>query len=212
LDLLKLLCGINEKIPISHSHSSTSLTKGLLVVWPLFWILIKFFPEKFKGNKYKLKSLLWGILSGMIIVGIGCGLFLNFKDFFVRFVPEFSTKAKDFGLLKPQNYILFSVLFSLFHALLEEYYWRWFVFGGLLKYFSPVLAGIIASVGFGLHHFIVLAQYFPLWTTLLLGIAVIGGGMFWCMLYYKTKTILGSWISHIFVDAVIMGIGYLLLF
>jgi len=107
---------------------------------------------------------------------------------------------------------LFSILFCLFHALLEEYYWRWFVFGGLLKYFSPILAGIIASIGFGLHHFIVLAQYFPFWITLLLGIAVIGGGLFWCLLYYKTKTILGNWLSHIFVDAVIMGIGYVMLF
>jgi membrane protease YdiL (CAAX protease family) len=108
-----------------------------------------------------------------------------------------------------EHYIAFCLFLALFHSLLEEYYWRWFVFGNLQKLFkSDIYAHLIAAVCFALHHIVVTTQFFPLTYGIVFGSFVGIGGYIWSQLYARFATLSASWISHIIVDLVILGVGY----
>ena len=96
------------------------------------------------------------------------------------------------------------------HSLLEEYYWRWFVFGQLYKNWSLSLAILVSSVGFMAHHVVLLATFFgwgsPLTYLFSFGVAI--GGAFWAWLYASSRSLLGPWLSHMLVDVAIFLIGY----
>lgn len=103
-----------------------------------------------------------------------------------------------------------AIFYTLCHSFLEEYYWRWFVFGGLRKYAADWLANVISSLGFMAHHVILLAVYLgwdsPL--TWLFSASIAIGGMFWAWLYARQGTLMMSWFSHALVDAAIFGLGF----
>lgn len=186
-----------------------SITKILIIIWPLFWLFLGL-KTKLKKLPQRKQSTIYGIISGILISTIILTIFFIFREYFNDLSSIITEKAESFGI--KNYYILFSIFLSLIHSLIEEYYWRWFIFGNLLKKFSFKISAIIASIGFGLHHFILLSQFFPTIITVLFGSTVILGGIIWCWTYKKTGSLLGSWISHAFVDAAIMYIGYLLIF
>jgi membrane protease YdiL (CAAX protease family) len=99
---------------------------------------------------------------------------------------------------------------------LEEYYWRWYVYGELRRGVPPGIALVVSGLAFSSHHVIILAVYLPgeyFWTlTMGLSSAVAFGGIFWAWLYQRTRTLLGPWLSHALVDAGLMCVGYDLLF
>ncbi|PIQ77181.1 hypothetical protein COV82_05840 [Candidatus Peregrinibacteria bacterium CG11_big_fil_rev_8_21_14_0_20_46_8] len=187
-----------------------SATKILILIWPLVWWMGVGLLWRMHARPERAVSFGYGLLAGIAIALLMLSTFFLFQDFFAQFAPQFLQKAQELNFL--EHYILFAVFLSLAHSLIEEYYWRWFIFRGLMLKFQPVTAALIGSIAFASHHFIVLSQFFPFWITMLFGTAIIGIGLFWCWLYYKTKSLLGPWISHIFADVAIMIAGYFLLF
>ncbi len=122
-------------------------------------------------------------------------------------------KLREQGLDSTAGYVAMAVFYSVFHSLLEEYYWRWFVFGWLKRHLRPWPAVVLASLGFMAHHVIVLAVLFPgvkKFFTLAVPCALavgIGGGV-WCWAYHKTGSLYAAWVSHLLIDAALLGIGY----
>lgn len=98
------------------------------------------------------------------------------------------------------------------NSLIEEFYWRYFVFNGLKTKFSYIPAAIIGSIGFTLHHIIILSQYFSISFNIILGSIIGIAGFIWCMTLQKSNSIIGPWISHIIADLIIIIIGYRLIF
>jgi hypothetical protein len=117
----------------------------------------------------------------------------------------------SFGLASVGVFALTAVFYSVIHSGLEEYYWRWFVFGrasGLLR--RPAAAAVLASVGFAAHHVVVLGGFFgygSIWTWVL-SAAIAVGGAFWCAMAWRYGRLWGAWLSHALVDAAIFTIGY----
>jgi membrane protease YdiL (CAAX protease family) len=119
-------------------------------------------------------------------------------------------KIEGFGLNTPWSYAGLAVFYALIHSGLEEYYWRWFVFGQLRRYSGISLAIIVSSFGFAAHHVLLLATFFG-WTSPLtwifsLGIAM--GGAVWAWLYQRSGSLYSVWCSHMLVDAGIFLIGF----
>ncbi|MFA6024757.1 MAG: type II CAAX endopeptidase family protein [Candidatus Gracilibacteria bacterium] len=186
------------------------ITKLTLLFWPLLWLtaFTQALPNQTGGAKNSIK-LAAGLISGLLFSGI------VFGAFFLGLQPaagDLLERVKAFGLADPWLYLLFAIFLSFFHSLLEEYYWRWFVFRGLQLKFSWVWAALISSAAFTGHHYFVLSGFFSLPLTLLLGTSVGVAGFIWCALYHKTKSIWPAYLSHILVDATLMGVGYLILF
>jgi membrane protease YdiL (CAAX protease family) len=108
------------------------------------------------------------------------------------------------------KFALLGLGYSVVHSLLEEYYWRWFVFAQLRHRTSLLTAVLVSSLGFMAHHVIVLATYFgwdsPISYLASIGVAV--GGAVWALLYERTGSLYGGWLSHCLVDAAIFLIGF----
>ena len=165
---------------------------------------------------YKSSSL-FGLISGL---SIAATIYLAW-----RFVLEplgvmdgpkeqIQTKLQEVNLTSTSAFIVVGLLYSGVHSLLEEYYWRWFIFGSLQRLVSLPMAVGISSVGFMAHHVLVLARYFgwgSVWTYLLSGSVAIGG-VIWSLGYHRYGSLLGPWISHAAVDAAIFYVGYQIAF
>jgi uncharacterized protein len=185
-------------------------TKVLMVVWPIFCIFYIFHSQdRVPATERKVKlrtSIITGITTGLIIAAGMVLLQTPLHQVMSTSIPLIRSKAVQLGFL--DHYWSFAIFLSLGNSLMEEYYWRWFVFGTLRRQCGFVFSTMLCSIAFGAHHFVVLSQYFPPLWTILFGSAVVLGGMFWCFLYEKQKTIWGSWISHVIVDVGLLTIGY----
>jgi len=122
---------------------------------------------------------------------------------------QIEKKLAAFALTTLGRYVLFGALYSLVHSLLEEYYWRWFVFGELRRLIRPGPAIALSSLGFMAHHVLVLGLFFgplaPATWCFSLGVAL--GGAFWAWLYHRSDSLLGPWLSHLLVDVGIFAVG-----
>lgn len=119
-------------------------------------------------------------------------------------------KLQQFGMATPLGFVEMAVAISVIHSLLEEYYWRWFVFGWLNRSISLFWAIVISGFGFMAHHVIVLAVYFPgqvLWVGFLSASVAVGGGV-WAWMYYRWQSLYAVWLSHLLVDLAIMAVGF----
>ena len=70
-------------------------------------------------------------------------------------------KIEEFSAAAPARYVVLAAFLAVVHSLLEEYYWRWFVFGRLRRLVSSPAAILISSLAFMAHHVVVLGRFFP---------------------------------------------------
>ncbi len=123
---------------------------------------------------------------------------------------EIQQKVAGFGINSAAAYFALAAFYSIAHSGLEEYYWRWFVFGQLRPYTSRVTAILVSSFGFMAHHVVVLGVFFG-WSSplvYLFSIAVAIGGAVWAWLYEDSRSLVAPWVSHALVDAGIFAVGY----
>jgi membrane protease YdiL (CAAX protease family) len=122
-------------------------------------------------------------------------------------------KASNLGMGTPARFIAGAVFLSSLHAFLEEYYWRWFVFGGLRRFMPVTAAIVVSSLGFTAHHVILLASFFGALTlsAIFFSLCVAVGGAAWATIYHRSGSLLGPWISHALIDAGIFVVGFDLL-
>ena len=107
--------------------------------------------------------VLMGLRSVLRISGVGVVVFNSF----LRDLPTFASAAElmqqkiaGFGIDSAAKYFVLAGFYSLVHSLLEEYYWRWFVFRQLERLIPLWPAIIVSALAFTLHHIVVLAIYF----------------------------------------------------
>jgi membrane protease YdiL (CAAX protease family) len=154
-----------------------------------------------------------GALFGLVVAAAMQAIYHAWPQVFDAPAAEVRKKVESFGISSPAAFIVFAIFVSAIHSLLEEYYWRWFVFGQLARGCKLSTAIAVSSIAFAAHHVLVLGLYFgysgPTWPlTWLLAAAVAIGGAFWARLYWRSDSLAASWISHSIVDAAIFAIGY----
>jgi uncharacterized protein len=188
-------------------------TKLFTLVWPVIatlWILGATWPRLRLTDRRHLRAIPAGLLTGGAIVALMFALMLTPLGDVVRGSSgAIRSKAEALGIL--EHYWLFAIFLSLIHSLIEEYYWRWFVFGRLAEAVPVAAAHGLAGVAFAAHHVVVATQFFPLGWGVALGASVGLGGIIWSVLYRRQGTLAGAWVSHIIVDLGIMAVGHHLL-
>lgn len=206
------------------ADDTSGLQQGLFVggkvlqfLLPVAWVLA---AERFRPQWSKLFStagLGLGLAFGLAVAGAGLAVYYwwikpaGWLDFAG---PEIAKKIEDFHVDTVWAYFTLAAFYSLIHSLLEEYYWRWFVFGQLDKLCRLWPAIVISALGFTLHHVFVLGTYFG-WAnpaTWLFSGAVTVGGVVWAWLYARSGSLLGPWLGHALVDAGIFLVGYDMVF
>lgn len=157
-------------------------------------------------------------------LGLDFGLFtaaaiLLFYFLWVQHLPILQTtgplvkqKLDDAGATSLTTFLIIAGFLSIIHSAFEEYYWRWFVFGRLSTGMPWLWAALVSSLGFMLHHILVLYTFLPGTSGLLLVILCsfcIGfGGFIWCCIYRHTGSLFGAWVAHLCADLVIMWCGW----
>jgi uncharacterized protein len=174
------------------------------------WFVLR---EGIDARPPRTSGLLIGAAFSVAVVATGWGLF----NFVLRGLPMFAkasalinAKISGFGIDSMWEYAALAAFYSVFHSLLEEYYWRWFVFRQMRRLTPLWPAVVISALGFMAHHVIVLHEIFRESPSIawLLSSAVAIGGAFWAWLYERTDSIFGPWLSHLLIDAGIFWIGF----
>ena len=192
-------------------------TKLFTIAWPAVAVfMIEGFAAPRRGEAWKrhLSAIPAGLATGMLIAGliVGCYLWTPLGDYVERFAGPIGAKVTAMGLGEPIGYVAFCAFLSGLHSLIEEYYWRWYVFGRLMVLARSGVAYAFAGLSFAAHHYVLLAGYFPAAGAIVFGTAVGVGGAFWCWMYRRQGTLTGVWVSHALVDVAICYVGYRLLF
>ena len=201
---------------LSDSHAPIqqivySVGKIIQFAFPVCWIVVigrRWLRVPLPGPAGLAESLGFGLLvaAGML----GLYVWLQPLGYFASAGVEIQEKIAGFGVDSLPKYVALGLFYCLAHSFLEEYYWRWFVFGQLRSLIPLPWAITISSIAFTAHHVILLAVYFG-WSspaTWLFSLAVAVGGAVWAWIYQRGNSLYGPWLSHMIVDAAIFIVGY----
>jgi membrane protease YdiL (CAAX protease family) len=193
--------------------SSKLLQFSLPVLWLGLWSRKNWDFQALRPQGLAL-GLAFGLLVAAAILGLYYGA-LRGTAYLEHTPAQLRAKLADFGADDPARFVALAAFISLAHSFLEEYYWRWFVYGELRRLVPSAAAMIVSSLAFMGHHVVVLAVFFPgrFFSAALpfsLGIAI--GGLFWAWLYERTGSIVTTWVSHFVIDSAIVVVGFDLAF
>lgn len=99
-----------------------------------------------------------------------------------------------------QTFVWGGAYFTLINALIEEYFWRWFVYSRCEKLVSGKIAVFLTALFFTLHHTIGLAAFTDWRTTLIGSLAVLIAGVIWSEYYRRYRSIWSNYFSHAIAD------------
>lgn len=199
--------------PVGKAAYTT--TKVFTLVYPLLFLGIIGAAGLIRcqevANPPRIGTIIWiGLGSGIAISLLGWALMLTPLGEMVRAGGGAVTERAE-ALGFKEHFLLFAIFVSVLHSALEEYYWRWFVFGSLARKVKPWIAHIVAGVAFGGHHLVIMMKFFPFGLAFFLTSCVVIGGIIWTLLYARQGSLLGCWLSHLCVDVFLMIIGYQLI-
>ena len=200
----------------SYSPTAVKLVYGIgkfiQFVLPVIWLCCVERRRLFSAPR-RSTGLRSGIAFGLaVFVGMLAlyHLWLQPSQLLDGALPVIQQKLVAFGCTTSFRYAALGIFYSVLHSFLEEYYWRWFVYGRCRQVLRPLAANLLSSAGFAAHHVLLLAAFFG-WTsplTWLLSAAVFLGGVVWAVIYERSGSLWGIWASHLLIDAGIFLVGY----
>jgi CAAX protease family protein len=188
-------------------------TKLFTVGWPLFCVLVVFrtgFPRVDLRSAHHRRALPAGVGVGLLIVAaMGLILATPMREIVLANAEKITGKIDELGIAG--YFIPFALFISVLHAFIEEYYWRWFVYGQLRRVVGMGPALALGGVSFALHRVVITSQILPIGWAILFAAMVGVGGVIWAWMYQRQRTLAGVWVSHMFADLGIMAVAYWLL-
>ncbi len=163
---------------------------------------------------YDFPSWRIGLAFGTIVLALMLGLHfggLRGSRMLAQTPDRLREKLLEVNMASPARYLFLAVFIVVVHSFLEEYYWRWFVFGYLRYTMKMIPAIVLSSLAFAAHHVIVLYVYLPgkFWSAAVpLSIAIAIGGSVWAWLYERGGKLGPPWLSHLLADTGIFVIGW----
>ncbi|MFW6125400.1 MAG: type II CAAX prenyl endopeptidase Rce1 family protein, partial [Pirellulales bacterium] len=173
----------------SVQQSACVATKLVQFGFPVVWLLLVERRQPRPPARWR-SGIGEGVGAGALVLAGSLALYhlwLGPAGVFDGPTAAMREKLTGLGVDALGRYLAFAVLVSTVHALLEEYYFRWFVFGQMRRLLPLPTALVLASVAFAAHHMIVLAMYFG-WAspwTWMFSLAVAVGGAYWAWLYER---------------------------
>ena len=176
---------------------------------PLIWFFC-LDRQKIRLPSFQSAACFVGLLSGLLIAGSLVFLHGFVLAEYIK-IDGLYEKAAVYGLR--DHFFWFATFLCVVNSGMEEYYWRWFIFGKFRQLMPVSLAIFLSSISFTLHHIVVLFVYIPdLSMVILFNLGVFAGGLIWAGLYQKFSNFWAIWLSHLIVDVGIMVIVYKILF
>jgi len=192
------------------------MSKIVQFSFPLLWVVgTRRHAPRF--GRPRIAGIGQGLAFGALVLGAATALYFGlFKHgaLLADAPAAIRLKVQDLGVATPGRYFAMAAFYVLIHSALEEYYWRWFVFGQLRRWLPTGAAIALSSLAFMSHHVILVSIFFkpnwPLVAALSLGVGF--GGAVWAWIYQRSGSLVGPWLSHLLIDAALMLIGYDMVF
>ena len=202
--------------PAIWQQLAAGFGKSIQFLFPLIWV-IGVCRRPFALVKWSRRGLGFGVGFGCLVVAAMFAMYLMWLQpsrLFDSATEQILKKVTEIGISSRVTFLSVGLFYAFVHSGLEEYYWRWFVYGELKQQMPRGWAILFSSLGFMAHHVILLGIYFGFSSPLayFFSAAVAVGGAVWAWWYDRQERILPCWVSHMIVDAGIFGLGYLIVF
>ena len=140
-----------------------NIVKVIQFALPVLWVL----PCSESGSRSGRRArqgvgvgLAFGIVVAAAIFALYFGMLREYGDHGERQRPRFAASCSVLAWTACGSSSALARSTACSTALLEEYYWRWFVFGQLRRWTPLGVAVCISSLGFMAHHVLVLGKFF----------------------------------------------------
>lgn len=159
--------------------------------------------------RFPRKGFLAALALGAAVYGVILGGYFLVRPFF-----DFSAIAgkltQNAGVTK-DNFLSVSLYISFVNSLLEEFFFRGFLFTNLGRFTTRRFAYCFSSLSFAVYHVAMMLGWFSPALFLLVMAGLTAGGMIFNYLNERMGTIYISWLVHMCANFAINTIGFMLL-
>jgi uncharacterized protein len=183
----------------------TLLGQAILVFWHL-WVVV--FPVIWwvgiEGKPISIvppKRFDWltGSVIGLLLFGVILAAYWLFLRHWID-VVSLRQRLQSIADITPLSFQVGGVYFTLINALIEEYFWRWFIYSRLREVVSDIWAVVVSAVFFTMHHTISLAVFTDWRVTVVGTLAVFAAGVIWAEYYRRYRSVWSNYLSHAMAD------------
>ncbi|WP_342598679.1 type II CAAX endopeptidase family protein [Psychrobacillus sp. FSL H8-0483] len=185
---------------------NVTITFFLFYGWLLFIpLIVSYWNKEFR---YPIQLL---FSKRSIVVGISSGLICLLAIY--GFVTIYQSSVLDIAQLRSQliewdfigrKVILLILVLILINPILEEFYWREFIYNRIFPKMGSVKTIVITSFFYSLYHLMVVIEIFSFPFNALAVIPVFLAGIMWGIFRFLLNSITASIISHCLADIGIM--------
>ncbi len=206
------VCGIMTAVDgiIQPGYAVKSAVKiCLFLLIPLGYSLLDKGIDIKSIFKFNKRGFLYALLLGFGLYALILGAYFTVRPFY-DFSGIAQSLSSDAGVTK-ENFLFVSLYISFVNSLLEEFFFRGFVFVNLKKHSTRALAYAVSSVAFSLYHVAMMIGWFNIGLFALVLVALAVGGGIFNYLNEKHGNVYTSWFVHMFANFAINTIGFMLL-
>jgi len=156
------------------------------------------------SKKQAIRSIALGIFVYIFIIGF----YLVIKNFIdLNHIQTILVKNLN---VNRSNFIFVAFYIAFVNSLLEEYFFRGFIFLSLLKIHERKSAYIISAFLFAIYHVAIMANWFNIYLFILALIGLFIAGILFNWLDEGSKNIYNSWLVHMFANFAINTVGFIM--
>ncbi len=183
----------------------------IVVFFVLPVIFSKVFPktDAFSFMKPNKRGIGKAILLGVAVYALILGGYFALSGIF-DFSNIVSSLSENVGVTK-ENFLFVSLYISFINSLLEEFFFRGFVFNNILVLSGKKLAYFFSAGAFSMYHIAMMTDWFePLFFFLIL-VGLFAAGLIFDRLNEKNGSVYTSWFVHMFANFAINTVGFILM-
>lgn len=162
-------------------------------------------------NIFKIQSrkhIIYSIILGLLVYAIIMGTYFILKNFIdlnnIKGILDSNLNVNK------GNFVFVALYISFVNSLLEEFFFRGFIFLNLKRFISRKFAYIISAFAFACYHVAIMANWFGPALFLLAMTGLFIGGLIFNYLNDKSSNIYGSWLVHMMANFAINTVGFIM--
>ncbi|HHX59994.1 MAG TPA: CPBP family intramembrane metalloprotease [Epulopiscium sp.] len=208
--LISILIMYLIEVIISTGYIQKSVIKvGLFLIFPMIYTLLDKNIKTRDSFKIKSrKSLGFSLLLGIGIYMVILGAYFVLKRFIdlSNIMIMLDQKAN----VDKSNFIGVALYISFVNSLLEEFFFRGFLFLNLIRISSRKLAYLISAFVFSLYHVAIMGSWFNPVIFIVAMIGLFVGALIFNYLNEKDENIYNSWMVHMMANLSINTVGLIM--
>lgn len=155
------------------------------------------FTQHFSLKTFK-KSIILAISIGALLASIYIISFYLFKDYLN--LQNTVDQLKEMASIDVSNIIFIGLYIIVINSLLEEFFWRGFLFNKLNILIKPWKAYLLTGVAFSFHHIVFYYNWFSPLFFILITVGLTGYAIIMNIIFQYKKDLFTCWIIHACAD------------